>query len=119
MQKKILWTTLMVCVLWITLAHADEKFTAMDSNKDGKISWDEFMAAYPQMQKAAFEAIDINKDTTLSPEEWEMFMARHQMGKMNQGGMGGGMGSDMTGKGERPAAPGHGGAAPLITPPVK
>ena len=106
--------TLLCLGLFAATAHADDKFAAMDTDKDNAVSYDEFRAAYPQMQKTAFEAIDVNKDGTLSHEEWDMFRARHQMGKMGQGGgMGGGMG------GMPPAGDAHGAGKPLITPPAQ
>ena len=46
-----------------------DKFDAMDTNKDGKISYEEYMA-YHQ-----FDAMDTNKDGKISYEE---YMAYHQ-----------------------------------------
>ncbi|MCL1939125.1 MAG: EF-hand domain-containing protein [Desulfovibrionaceae bacterium] len=56
---------------------AAERFSAMDTNKDGKISREEFFAAYPNMKEAAFEAIDTNKDGFISLDEWEVFVKGH------------------------------------------
>ena len=113
-MKRIL-LALLCLGLAATAAHADEKFDAMDTNKDGSVSWEEFHAAYPQMQKAAFESIDADKSGSISHEEWDMFMMHHQMGKMSQGGgMGGGMGTPPAAGGT-----GHDAPAPLITPPAK
>lgn len=99
-------------------AHADEKFIQMDTSKDGKVTWDEFHKAYPQMQQGAFDAIDANKDKVLSHEEWDAFLAQHSMGRANApAGMGGGMGA----KGGMGAAPDTKGEGPamMITPPAK
>lgn len=96
----------------------DEKFTRMDADKDKAVSWEEFHQAYPGMQRHAFDAIDTNKDGKISPEEWAAFRKTHSMGGQGMGGMGGqGMGG---GKMMPPPAhnPSEGGAKPLITPPV-
>ncbi len=54
-----------------------EKFDKMDADKDGKVNWPEFSAAYPQMKEAAFEAIDKNNDKTITQEEWTEFTGGH------------------------------------------
>lgn len=70
-----------------------DKFVQMDKNSDGKVSRDEFFAAYPQMHEAAFEAIDTSKDKFISPEEWKNFSQGHSRDMMSSGmgGMGGTM----------------------------
>lgn len=98
----------------VTNAHADEKYGQMDTNKDDKVTLEEFQAAYPKMQPAAFEGIDSNKDKSISHEEWHTFMSQHGMGRAGGGGMGGGMG------GMPPKGDGHTGDNPrMITPPAK
>ncbi|MEG2172981.1 MAG: EF-hand domain-containing protein [Desulfovibrionaceae bacterium] len=88
--------TLGLSALVTGTAHAEDKFAQMDTNKDGKITWEEFHTFYPQMQQAAFDSIDANKDKSLSREEWEAFMTQHSMGRANTPqGMGGSMGGAM------------------------
>lgn len=86
--------------------NASARFSAMDGNKDGKVSREEFFAAHPQMREGAFVAIDANADGTLTLEEWEAFAAGH--------GKGEGMKAPAAGS----PAPGSSSPAPgLIMPP--
>lgn len=96
---------------------APDKFAQMDTNKDGTVSWEEFRVTYPQMQQAAFDGIDANKDKSINREEWDAFLAQHSMGRANTpGGMGGGMGMPPKAKSDMK---GEGGPPPMITPPAK
>ena len=70
-------------------AQADEKFTQMDKDGDGRVSWEEFQAAYSNMKRPAFDAVDTDKDGWISHEEWDSFRAAHA-GARSSGGMGGG-----------------------------
>ena len=102
--------------------NAEARFAAMDTNKDGKLSREEFFAAQPQMKEGAFAAIDKDIDGFISLEEWLDFSTGH--GK--SGAMGG---MSPTGPGHPPkessgatpapgAAPGGSGQPPaLIMPP--
>lgn len=105
----------LLCLLFLAVpALANDKFNAMDANKDGSVSWEEFQTTYPSMKREAFDAIDVNKDGGISLEEWIMFTARHQEGRMGSPGMKGmppGMGGDRN-------EGGHMTPAPLITPPA-
>ena len=79
----------------------EDRYTKMDANADGKVAREEFFAAHPQMKEAAFTAIDTDKDGFISLEEWQGFAAGHQSssdsqadqegmgGKTGMGGMGG------------------------------
>ena len=73
--------------------NAEARFAAMDANKDGKLSREEFFAAQPQMKEGAFTAIDSDNDGFITLKEWNDFAAGH--------GKSGGMG------GMPPATPGH------------
>jgi Ca2+-binding EF-hand superfamily protein len=54
--------------------HQKKTFEEVDSNKDGKISLDEFKAAMPKLDPAKaeeyFKKKDTNADGSLSPEEY-------------------------------------------------
>ena len=104
------------------------RFAAMDTDKDGKLSREEFFKAQPNMKDAAFEAIDADKDGFISSGEWEGFAMGH--GKDGTAGdphkqdgapagMGGGMGGGMKGgMGAGTESGKDGGKAPaLIMPP--
>ena len=54
-----------------------ERFAAIDTNKDGKISPEEFFAAFPNMKEAAFAAIDTDGDGFISLDEWLAFFKSH------------------------------------------
>ena len=56
---------------------AADRFSAMDTNKDGKVSPEEFFAAHPNMRAAAFAAIDTDRDGFISLAEWEAFIKGH------------------------------------------
>ena len=86
------------------------RFDAMDADKDGRISQEEFKKAFPNMTDAAFKTIDADADGGISHEEWATFMQQHAMGKAG-GPRDGGM--PPSGK----AAPGNG--LPLVTPPSR
>ena len=70
--------------------NAADRFTAMDADKDGKVSREEFFAAQPHMKDSAFDALDADKDGFISADEWNAFAAGH--GKDGGHGMGKGMG---------------------------
>jgi Ca2+-binding EF-hand superfamily protein len=48
----------------------EERFTAMDANKDGKIDYDEYSAGYQKSIKSSFERRDQNGDGALSKDEF-------------------------------------------------
>jgi Ca2+-binding EF-hand superfamily protein len=56
---------------------ATERFTAMDKDKSGSVSREEFFAAHPNMREAAFAAIDTDKDGVISLDEWQAFFKGH------------------------------------------
>lgn len=78
-------------------AQVETRFQAMDKDKDGKVSREEFFAAHPQMKEGAFVSLDTDKDGFLSLDEWRAFAADH--GSEGRGGMGGMGGSGMGGSG--------------------
>ena len=99
-------------------AGADEKFTQMDKDGNGQVTWEEFQAVYPNMKRPAFEAVDTDKSNGISHEEWDAFRSGHA-GARASGGMGGGMGGTMPikplPKDGTPDAPQE--ELPLIRPP--
>ena len=70
---------------------AEDRFSKMDADKDGKVSREEFFATHPQMKEGAFKAIDTNSDNVISLEEWKEFAAGHKSSESGSGmgGMGG------------------------------
>ena len=60
----------------------EDRYNAMDANKDGKISYEEYTAAYEKSIKASFEKRDKNSDGVLTKEE---FMPKMQGFKMKSG----------------------------------
>ncbi|MDL2317106.1 hypothetical protein LJC59_08555 [Desulfovibrio sp. OttesenSCG-928-A18] len=83
---------------------ADTRFEAMDSDKSGHVSRDEFFTAHPQMKDAAFDSIDKDRDGQISPEEWRAFSMDHGKGDPHEPG------GESAGPGKAPA---------LIMPPAQ
>lgn len=67
-----------------------DKFAMMDSDKDGKVTHEEFKAFFPDMREEAFTVIDKNGDKVIDRIEWDTFVQNHASGHM--GGMMGGNG---------------------------
>ena len=114
-----------VLCLWAASAQANpaatdapkvDKFELMDTNKDGKVSYEEFKAYFPNMRDEAFAVIDKNGDKVIDRAEWDEFVSNHSSGHM-----GGSMGNMMGGQGGMPGnamMPTPGSAdMPLVTPP--
>ena len=114
-----------VLCLWAASAQANpaatdapkvDKFELMDTNKDGKVSYEEFKAYFPNMREEAFAVIDKNGDKVINRAEWDEFVSNHSSGHM-----GGSMGNMMGGQGGMPGnamMPTPGSAdMPLVTPP--
>lgn len=105
-----------------------ERFAAMDTSKDGKISWEEFSAARPNLNRNAFKMIDKDADGGIGLDEWKAFSSGHggsvkspDMGSMMKamGGKGGmpGMNAIPSEDSAAPSAPAAG--MPLIMPPAE
>ena len=114
-----------VLCLWAASAQANpaatdapkvDKFELMDTNKDGKVSYEEFKAYFPNMREEAFAVIDKDGDKAINRAEWDEFVSNHSSGHM-----GGSMGNIMGGQGGMPGnamMPTPGSAdMPLVTPP--
>lgn len=114
-----------VLCLWAASAQANpaatdapkvDKFALMDTNKDGKVSYEEFKAYFPNMREEAFAVIDKDGDKAINRAEWDEFVSNHSSGHM-----GGSMGNMMGGQGGMPGnamMPTPGSAdMPLVTPP--
>ena len=117
-----------VLCLWAASAQANPaatdagktaKFVQMDTNKDNKVTYEEFKAFYPNMREEAFAVIDKNNDKVIDRAEWDEFVSNHSSGHM--GGKGGNMGGMMGGQGAMGGSsmmPEPGRAdIPLVTPP--
>ena len=91
-----------------------DKFSQMDTNKDGKVSREEFKATFPNMREEAFVAIDKDGDGFISVDEWNGFMKEHSSGMrpntMTNGPMPSVPGNPMM---PNPGSP----ELPLVTPP--
>ena len=114
-----------VLCLWAASAQANpaatdagktDKFVQMDTNKDNKVTYEEFKAFYPNMREEAFAVIDKNNDKVIDRAEWDEFVSNHSSGHM-----GGSMGNLMGGQNGMPGnamMPTPGSAdMPLVTPP--
>lgn len=114
-----------VLCLWATSALANpaatdagkaDKFVMMDTNKDGKVSYEEFKAYFPNMREEAFAVIDKNGDKFIDRAEWDEFVSNHSSGHM--GGSMGNMMGGQNGMGGSAMMPTPGNAdMPLVTPP--
>lgn len=56
-----------------------DRFSAIDSDKNLRICWDEFCAVNPNISRKGFDSMDLNKDENLSIEEWRVFYENHGM----------------------------------------
>lgn len=64
---------------------ARASFNKADTNKDENLTKEEFMAAFSGMKDEAFAAIDTDKDGKISRQEWQAFAINHSMGRNGQG----------------------------------
>ena len=64
---------------------ARASFNKADTNKDENLTKEEFMAAFSGMKDEAFAAIDTDKDGKISRQEWQNFAINHSMGRSGQG----------------------------------
>ncbi len=53
-------------------------FAAIDANKDGNLTFDEYKTAFPSAEKKGFLFLDKNKDNQLDKEEWQTFTDMHK-----------------------------------------
>ena len=67
----------------------EDRFARMDTNKDGKVVYEELKAAFPDMREEAFTVIDKNKDKGIEREEWNAFMKNHAADTKGAEGTGG------------------------------
>ena len=56
------------------------RFAAMSPDQDGKVSREKFLAAYPHMRDAAFDAIDADRDGFITLDEWLAFFRGQHVG---------------------------------------
>lgn len=55
---------------------AAKKFSQMDADKNGKVTWEEFRKTYPGLSQNVFDALDADKDGGISIEEWQRAAGR-------------------------------------------
>ena len=91
MYKWILAAALASVCAVPAFAGQQDRFAAMDTDKNGQVSWDEFHTALPNMKKPAFDQIDADKNGAINAEEWGSFRSAHGSGGMGAAGMGGAM----------------------------
>jgi Ca2+-binding EF-hand superfamily protein len=51
--------------------------TEKDTDSDGTLSFEEFSAPQMEMLRAGFDMIDTNKDGKISADEWNTFLKVH------------------------------------------
>lgn len=103
---------------------AASRFSAMDADKDGKVSRGEFFAAQPNMKDAAFASIDTDRDGFISAAEWDAFIKGHGKGdehatSSHAPGHTEDAAGASPGSGEKPSGKKDGKAPDLIAPPAK
>lgn len=54
-----------------------DRFTIIDTNKDGQVVIEEFQAAFPDMGEKDFQAIDRNKNGGIDRMEWYDYLEGH------------------------------------------
>ncbi len=123
---------LILCLGLVSVAHAnpsqmaqsaESKYKQMDTNADGKVNVEEFMALYPTMKSNVFGIIDTNGDKIIDIKEWTVFQNDHMAGmkhedaKKSQVQMPGDAGGRGANAGMQPAET-HPGGNMLIMPPA-
>lgn len=94
-----------------------ERFSQMDTDHDGNMTWEELSAARPNLNRNAFDTIDANHDGHIDLNEWKAFSAGHG-GSVSMPGMNEMM-KAMKGAGNSAAPSGPGASMPLIMPPAQ
>ena len=117
-------------------ASPEDRFTELDADGSGGVTWEEFSSALPGMTNAAFGMIDKDSSGAIDREEWKSFSAGHggtaPAGSMPPGkmpppgmmkGMMKGMGMPVQRDGAAASIPGRsaGGkdSMPLVLPPAQ
>jgi hypothetical protein len=102
MKSRALWVFLVAISIWISASVVRSQtmmppgLAGADTDHDGKISQDEFLAHC----KARFAALDTDKDGFLSADEWAKYMPGKGMGMGKGPGPGPGMKKPMIQEGD-------------------
>ncbi len=52
-------------------------FGDMDQNGDEAVTWQEFLAYFPDATEGVYKALDLNRDGSLDHDEWHEFKEAH------------------------------------------
>ncbi|WP_298069233.1 EF-hand domain-containing protein [uncultured Mailhella sp.] len=102
-------------------ATPEQRFTAMDADGNGSVTWQEFSKARPNINENAFRSIDTDHDETISLDEWKAFSSLHgeRSGSMQAQNMERMMKAMREGSMSREGGTaGDGASLPLVTPPA-
>ena len=84
MKKFFFVLLLLTCLVSPALAQFHADFEQLDRNKDQKVTFEEFKAAFPQASKKDFLTIDVQNRGYFDQEEWLVFMNKEGMEKHEQ-----------------------------------
>lgn len=64
--------------LLYAMPEGQDRFAMADTNKDGKLSKDEFQKGFPNLTEEAFLKLDQNQDNVIDQAEWQFFKKGHK-----------------------------------------
>lgn len=66
----------------------DVRFSAIDTDGDGALSWEEYNAHFADPDRNIFDALDTDGNGKIEQSEWHNFKAAHGMAGPGKGGKG-------------------------------